>query len=135
MEEEEAEDEELFLSPKSAYLQRSVHGLEGQVEEEGLGGVVLVDDGRGPVSEQVCGVVTTGAPVHLVIVPKVVAMPVAVAATQNDKTDDGLSEMKTTRAKRETTKDVRSRLANRHVLNWGAGIAWVGAENCSDKCR
>ena len=51
-EEEEAEDEELFLSPKSAYLQRSVHGLEGQVEEEGLGGVVLVDDGRGPVSEQ-----------------------------------------------------------------------------------
>ena len=66
-------------------------GLEGQVEEEGLGGVVLVDDDRGPVSEQVCGVVTTGAPVHLVIVPEVVAMPVAVAATQNDKTDDGLS--------------------------------------------
>ena len=59
-----------------AHLQRAVRGLVGEVEEERLGRVVLVDDHRGSVSKQVCGVVTTGAHVYLVIVPEVVSMPV-----------------------------------------------------------
>ena len=62
------------------YLQRGMHGLKGEVEEERLGGVVLVDDQLGSVSEQVCGVVTNGRPVHLVIVPEVVSAPVTVVA-------------------------------------------------------
>ena len=53
-----------------------MRGLVGEVEEERLGHVVLVDDLRGSVSEQVCGVLTTGAVVYLVIVPEVVSMPV-----------------------------------------------------------
>ena len=53
-----------------------MRGLVGEVEEERMGLVMLVDDHRGSVSEQVCGVLTTGAVVYLVIVPEVVSMPV-----------------------------------------------------------
>ena len=60
------------------YLQGTVHGLKGEVEEERLGVVVLADDPLGSVREQVSGVVTNGRPVHLVIVPEVVAITVSV---------------------------------------------------------
>ena len=64
-----------------------MRGLVGEVEEERLRRVVLVDDHRGSVSEQVCGVVTTGAPVHLVIVSEVVSTPAIVAGGQHHEHD------------------------------------------------
>ena len=70
-----------------AHLQRAVRGLVGEVEEERLGRVVLVDDPRGSVSEQVCGVVTTGAVVYLVIVSEVVSTPATVAGGQHHEHD------------------------------------------------
>lgn len=59
---------------KMHYLQRSVHGLIGEVEEEGLWGVVVIDDPDGAVIEQVGGVKTNRWLVHLVVVTEIVAM-------------------------------------------------------------
>ena len=50
-------------------LKRSVHSLKGEEEEERLGDVMLLHDSHGSLGEQVCGVVSYGRPVHLVVIP------------------------------------------------------------------